>query len=144
VAVRRGVWLVVALILVAGVISATGLIFTAMIVGREPQIAGNSALILKVSGDLQEVEASGVFGQLFEDAPTVRSVVEALRKAKTDKRVTGVVIRPTGTAALWGKVQEVRDAIVDFKSSGKPIVGFLEYGGEHRSSTSRAPATRSS
>jgi protease IV len=130
VAVRRGVWLVVGLILVAGVISATGLIFTAMIVGREPQIAGNSALILKVSGDLQEVEASGVFGQLFEDAPTVRSVVEALRKAKTDKRVTGVVIRPTGTAALWGKVQEVRDAIVDFKSSGKPIVGFLEYGGE--------------
>ena len=27
-------------------------------------------------------------------------------------------------------MQEVRDAIVDFKTSGKPIVGYLEYGGE--------------
>ena len=35
-----------------------------------------------------------------------------------------------GTAALWGKVQEVRDAITDFKTSGKPIIAFLEYGGE--------------
>jgi len=43
---------------------------------------------------------------------------------------TSVVIRPTGTAALWGKVQEVRDAITDFKQSGKPIIAFMEYGGE--------------
>jgi protease-4 len=44
--------------------------------------------------------------------------------------VTSVIVRPTGTAALWGKVQEVRDAIADFRQSGKPIVGYLEYGGE--------------
>ena len=47
--------------------------------------------------------------------PSAR-VVESLRKAKVDRRITSVVIRPTGTAALWGKVQEVRDAIVDFKT----------------------------
>jgi protease-4 len=41
-----------------------------------------------------------------------------------------VIIRPTGTAALWAKVQEVRDAITDFRTSGKPIVAYLEYGGE--------------
>ena len=62
--------------------------------------------------------------------PTVRSVTDALRKAKVDRRVKGVIIRPTGTAALWAKVQEVRDAITDFRSSGKPIVAYLEQGGE--------------
>jgi protease-4 len=128
--VRRGVWLVVALVSVAVVISAAGLVMTALLVGRGPQVAGNSVLLLKVSGDLQEIEPGGVIGQLLQQPPTVRSVVESLRKAKVDNRVTGVVIRPTGTAALWAKVQEVRDAIADFRSSGKPIIGYLEQGGE--------------
>ena len=111
-------------------ISVAGLAFAVVMVGREPQVAGNSTLLLKVGGDLQEVETGGVFGPLFEPPPTVRSVVDMLRKAKVDKRVTGVILRPTGTAALWGKVQEVRDAIIDFRTSGKPIIAFMEYGGE--------------
>jgi len=124
------VWLVVGLILIAIMVSAAGLIFTAILVGREATVAGNSTLVLKVSGDLQELDAGGVFGQFFDGSPTVRSIVDALRKAKVDKRITSVVIRPTGTAALWGKVQEVRDAVADFKRSGKPVIAFMEYGGE--------------
>jgi protease-4 len=128
--VRRGVWLVVALIFVAVMISASALVFTSLLVGREPQIAGNSTLLLKLSGDLHEIEPGGVFGQFFEPPPTVRSVVDALRKAKVDRRVNSVVIRPGGAAALWGKVQEVRDAITEFRTSGKPAIAFMEYGGE--------------
>jgi len=130
VAVRRGVWIVIVLIISAVAISAAGLVFMAILVGRPPQVTSGSTLVLKVGGDLQEMEPGGVIGQFFEAPPTVRSLVDALRKAKVDKRISSVVIRPTGTAALWGKVQEVRDAIVDFRSSGKPIVGYLEYGGE--------------
>lgn len=129
-AVRRGVWLVLALIFVAVMISAAGLIFTALLVGREPHVAGNSVLLLRVSGDLQEMEPGGVIGQIFDAPPTVRSVVDTLRKAKVDSRITGLVIRPSGTAALWAKVQEVRDAIIDFRTSGKPVIGYLEQGGE--------------
>jgi protease-4 len=130
VAVRRGVWIVLVLIVLAVAVSAAGLVFTALLVGRDPQIAGNSTLLLRVGGDLQELEPGGVIGQFFEAPPTVRSVVDALRKAKVDRRISSVVIRPTGTAALWGKVQEVRDAITDFRTSKKPIIAYLEYGGE--------------
>ena len=129
-AVRRGVWLVIVLILAAVMVSAAGLFFAFLVVGRAPQVSGNSTLVLKIGGDLEEIEPGGVIGQFFEAPPTVRSLVEALRKAKVDRRVTSVVIRPVGTAALWAKVQEVRDAILDFRTSGKPIVGYLEYGGE--------------
>ena len=118
------------LIFVAVAVSAAGLIFTALLVGRAPRIDRNSTLVLRVNGDLQEMEPAGVIGQFFEGQPTVRSLVDALRKAKVDSRVTSVVIRPTGTAALWGKVQEVRDAILDFKRSRKPIVAYMEFGGE--------------
>jgi protease-4 len=37
---------------------------------------------------------------------------------------------PTGSRPLWGTTQEIRDAIVDFKRSGKPAVAYLEYGGQ--------------
>ncbi len=129
-AIRRGVWLVVSLIVLAVMVSASALAFTSLLVGREPHISGNSTLVLKVSGDLQELEPGGLIGQFFEAPPTVRSVVEMLRKAKVDRRVHSVVIRPGGATALWGKAQEIRDAIIDFRTAGKPIVGFMEYGGE--------------
>ena len=128
---RRGVWLVVALLFVAVMISAVGLVATALLVGgRGPSIAGNSMLLLRVSGDLQEIEPGGVIGQFLEPPPTVRSITEALRKAKVDDRISAVIIRPDGTAALWAKVQEVRDAVADFRTSGKPVIAYLEQGGE--------------
>lgn len=129
-AVRRGVWIVLVLIIAAVAISAMGLVAMALLVGHEPPVSANSTLVLKIGGDLQEMEPGGVIGQFFEAPPTVRSIVDSLRKAKVDRRVSSVIIRPTGTAALWGKVQEIRDAIIDFRRGGKPIVGYLEYGGE--------------
>jgi protease-4 len=132
VAVRRGVVLVMVLILVAVAVSTAGLFFIGLAVGRGPQVTSNSTLLLDIGGDLQEHEPSGVLGQLLEPPPTVRSIVDSLRKASVDSRITSVVIKPTGNAALWGKVQEVREAIVDFKRSKKPIVAFLEFAGDQQ------------
>ncbi|HJR60814.1 MAG TPA: signal peptide peptidase SppA [Vicinamibacterales bacterium] len=129
-AVRRGAWLVLVLIGLGVMVSAAGLIVTSLLVGRGPQVTGNSVLLMKVSGDLHEIEPGGVIGQFLVSPPTVRSVTEVLRKAKVDDRITGVILRPTGTAALWAKVQEVRDAVTDFRTSGKPIIAYLEQGGE--------------
>jgi protease IV len=131
VAVRRGIWFVIIFIVIAVGISAAGLILTAVLIGRPPQVAANSTLVLRIGGDLREVEPGGLLAALSEPPPTVRSVVESLRKARLDRRISSVVIRPTGNTALWGKVQEIRDAIVEFKeSSDKPIVAYLEQGGD--------------
>jgi len=130
VAGRRGVWVVVIFITLAVAVSAAGLVATAVLMGRPTRVEGNSTLVLRLGGDLREIEPGGLVGSFFEPPPTVRTVVESLRKARVDRRITSVVIRPTGTASLWGKVQEVRDAIVDFKTSRKPIIAYLEYGGE--------------
>jgi protease-4 len=126
VAARRGVVLVLVLIFLAIGVSAAGLLVMGIAVGRPTTITSNSTLLLDVSGNLLETEPGGVLGPFIEGPPTVRAVVDALRKAAVDRRVSSVVIRPTGTAALWGKVQEVRDAIIEFKQSKKPIVAYLE------------------
>ena len=129
---RKGVVVVLVLIAAAMLVSLGGLLFIAVLAGGAgaPAVARNSTLVVRVGGTLEELEPRGLAGQFLAPPPTVRSVVESLRRAKTDDRVTGVVIAPLVPSAMWAKVQEVRDAIVDFKSSGKPITGFLEYGGE--------------
>ncbi len=129
-ALRRGVWLVLVLIVLAVFVSAGGLLLLYSAVGREPQVASHSTLVVRLAGNLEEMEPGGVLGQFIESPPTVRSIVETLRKAKVDSRISSVIIKPTGAAALWGKVQEVRDAVVDFRRSGKPIIAYMEYGGE--------------
>src|SRR6188508_442030 len=129
-AARRGVWLVIVLIFIAVSISAFGMLLIISAVGREPEVSSNSTLVLRVGGNLNEMEAGGVLGSFIEGPPTVRSIVEMLRKAKSDKRITSVILKPAGAGALWGKVQEVRDAVLDFRRSGKPVVAYLEYGGE--------------
>ena len=83
-AVRRGVVLVLVLIILAVGLSAAGLLFMGMAVGRPPSISSNSTLLVDVSGDLLETEPGGVLGQFLEGPPTVRSVVDALRKASVD------------------------------------------------------------
>jgi len=129
-AARRGVWLVIILIVLAVSISAIGLLLLASAVGREPDVAANSTLVLRIGGDLNEMEPGGVLGQFIEAPPTVRGVVEMIRKAKVDKRISSLILKPSGAGALWGKVQEVRDAVADFRRSGKPAIAYLEYGGE--------------
>ena len=71
-------------------------------------------------------------GQVFgRDVNTVRGFVEALRKASRDSRVRAVLLMPsTLELPYWGKVQEMRDAIVAFRKSGKSVTAFLEYGGD--------------
>ena len=61
----------------------------------------------------------------------MRSIVDNLRKAKVDPRIRAVLLKPTGfESPFWGKVQEMRDAVLDFRKSGKPVYAYLEYGGD--------------
>ena len=73
-----------------------------------------------------------VVGQVFgREANTVRGFVESLRKARRDPRIKTVLLMPsTLELPFWGKVQELRDAVLDFRKSGKTVVAFLEYGGD--------------
>src|SRR5262249_26932072 len=109
-----------------------GFVVLYLLFAREPAVASDSTLVLKVGGDLSEVAPTNVVGYFRStNAPTVRTYVESLRKAKVDARVSSVLPKPTRfDSPYWGKVQEIRDAIVDFKKSGKPVYAYLEYGGD--------------
>jgi protease-4 len=132
VARRSGVRLVLSLIGLAVIISLGGLFLMVAAVSRGPSVPASAILVLRPAGSLPEDEPSDVLGQVLRrDAESMRSLVDGLRKAKRDPRIHTVLLRP-GTLDLpyWGKLQELRDAVLDFRESGKTVIAFLEYGGD--------------
>jgi len=132
VALRRGVIFVLSFITLAVIVSVTGIAFVYLLVSRGPAIEDDSTLVLRPGGELQETAPDDVVGQLIgRNVTTVRSFVESLRLAKRDPRITGVLLLPSSfESPFWAKVQELRDAVLDFRKSGKIVVAFLEYGGD--------------
>ena len=132
-AVRRGVGLVLVLVLLACIVSFGGLLAIWLMVGSEPSVPSRSTLVLRIDGDPIEGGPDDGFRQFLpvQHAPSVRALVENIRKAKLDRRVAAMVVRPTGLQSPYlAKIQEVRDAILDFRRSGKPAIAYLEDGGQ--------------
>ena len=106
-----------------------GVVAAFLLTTRGPTVQAGSLLWLRVPDNLAERAPDDLLGKLVGRRETVGAVVDTLRKAKVDTRVEAVVLIPAMQPGLWGKVQEIRDAVLDFKTSGKPIVAYLEYGG---------------
>ena len=129
-ALSRGARFILTFIVLAVCVSLGGVLLTYVLATRGPSVQSGSILWLRVPANLTEYVPDNLLGQLVSGRrQTVGSVIEALRKAKVDDRVEGVVLIPSLQQGMWGKVQEIRDAMLDFKESGKPIVAYLEYGG---------------
>ena len=129
---RRGFALLFTVLGIAFFISIVGFAALYVLFGREPAVPANATLVLRVGGPLAELAPNDVVGYLRGTrAPTVRAIVDNLRKAKVDSRIRAVLLKPTGfESPFWAKVQEIRDAVLDFKKSGKPVYAYVEYGGD--------------
>ena len=127
---RRGV-LVVVLLIVFGTMASMALwLFVSLFATPPPpSVPANATLYLPIEAPFSELERNDVISQFVRVPPTLRQTLEAIRKAKLDTRVKTLVIMPGAAGALWGQLQEVREALEDFKTSKKPLTAFLESGG---------------
>src|SRR5437588_11276686 len=86
-------------------------------------------LALKISGALPDYVPDDPLRRLFGGQPqSLSSLLAQLRKAKVDKRITAVMLDIDVSDAGWAKSEEIRGAIEDFRSSGKPIYAYMETG----------------
>jgi protease IV len=130
---RRGVGLVLALVLFAFIISLGGLLAIWLIVGAEPTVPSRATLVLRLDSDPVEGGPDDGLSQFLpvRRARSIRTLVANIHKAKSDRRIAALMVRPTGlTSPYVAKIQELRDAILDFRRSGKPAVAYLEDGGQ--------------
>lgn len=126
---RRGVILVVVLILFGVAISAAAVLVLALVAGAPTPAPSNATLYLKLHAPFSEQEPSELLGRLLPQPPTLRDTLDAIRKAKGDSRIRTLVVLPQAQGALWAQVQEVRAALEDFKTTGKPLTAYLESAG---------------
>jgi protease IV len=94
---------------------------------RPTSVADSSMLVLKLDGDLPEIAPPEIPVPFFEEQTplAVHEVWDIFRRAATDSRIKGIVLEPRGLGIGFAKLQEVRQEILQFKKSGKPIVTFL-------------------
>ncbi len=108
-----------------------GIVVLAAISGNEGggAVEDKSVLRMRLSGGTPEYVRTSGLDELFGGEPvTVRQHVFNLEKAAADKRIKGVMLELgplEGTG--WAKVEELRDALIEFKKSGKFVVAFSEY-----------------
>ncbi|MBV8831273.1 MAG: signal peptide peptidase SppA [Acidobacteriaceae bacterium] len=120
-------------LLVGVVVTIVGGFIVMFAIGRlfatnQPTVAANSVLVLSLSGEVPESAPVELPIPFFEtqSTPTVRDVWTSLRHAATDNRVKAVLIQPRELATGWGKLQEIRQELLTFKKSGKPLYAFLQ------------------
>ena len=129
---RKGVRLVVLLVIGASLVSMTAVAGAYVLLYGEPSVPDRATVVLRI-GNLAEGPGLPGLAELFGAGRmlTLDEVLESLRKAKVDPRVGSVLVVPGGLpAGSWAKLQDVRDAIADYRESGKPAYAYLEYGGQ--------------
>jgi protease-4 len=82
---------------------------------------------IKLSGDLGE-EPQSIDPFLGVGAENFRTKLDRIKKAKDAKDIQALYLQLDGLAVGWGKVDELRKAIADFRASGKKAYAFLEMG----------------
>src|SRR5215208_274449 len=120
--------------LLAVFVLAVGLVGAAVVVslGDEPEVASNSVLVLNVEGSLPDYTNADELSSRFfgGEINSLSNLLLQLRKAKADKRVGAVLLDVRMLGGGWAKADEIRDAVADFRKSGKPIYGYMEFGGD--------------
>ncbi len=104
--------------------------------GTEP-VAQGSYLVFDLSANIQDAppafDGGALFGPLFGGRRMttlqLRTVTRAIRAAAKDRRVSGLLItgnlQPADFGSGYGALKEVRAALLSFRASGKPVVGFF-------------------
>src|SRR6266436_1512009 len=104
-------------------------IIVSVVRGSRPSIRDNSVLALKISGALPDYVPDDPFRRLFGGQPqSLSSLMTQFRKAKADKRISAVLLDIDMSEAGWAKSEEIRGAIADFRTSGKPVYAYMETG----------------
>jgi protease-4 len=95
----------------------------------EPSIRDNTVLTLRVAGTLPDYTPDDPFKKFFGGPDqSLTGLVMQFKKAKVDKRIKAILLDVNMSGVGWGKAEEIRDAITDFRSSGKPVYAFVEFG----------------
>jgi len=127
---RKAVLIIGGILAVVILVAILGVALVWMALGKgEPSIRDNSVLMLRVAGPLPDYSPDDPFKKVFGGPDqSLTGLVMQFHKAKVDKRIKAILLDINLSGVGWGKSEELRDAIADFRTSGKPVYAFIEFG----------------
>ena len=95
-------------------------------------IKGQSLLLLKLDSKIVERKSNNPFedfelpGIKTTTTTGLNQILSCIEKAKTDDRIKGVFMELSDISAGYATVEEIRNALIDFKTSGKFIYTYSD------------------
>lgn len=113
--------------IVAGILGMMSLV--GMIASGEAtkDVDENSVLVLNLSGTMEEQAEDNIFAQYsgsIANTMGLQETLAAIQKARDNEHVKGIYIEAGMFSADFAQIQELRDALLDFKKSGKWIIAY--------------------
>lgn len=96
------------------------------------EVPEKSVLILKLNTPIVERDDKNPFSgiNIINMEPSsdlgLNVLLENIEKAGEEANIKGIYLNPTYLQAGWGTVQEIRDALLEFKETGKFIVAYSD------------------
>jgi protease-4 len=106
-----------------GIMSVVGMVASS---SSSSSIPNNSVLVMNLEGILEEQASDDYMGLWGNESPGLDEMMKALRKAKDNDKVKGIFLQCKKLGGDMAQLQELRNALLDFKKSGKPIVAYGE------------------
>lgn len=116
-------------IFVSGIVMMATMTFSSL---KMPvaSVSDNSVLVLNLSGSIPERSQKANFQDLLEDTysmpDNLKDILSAISIAKYDSRINGIVVKCNGASAGFATAKTIRDALSDFRNSGKWIYAYGE------------------
>jgi len=127
---------------ITGIIIASILFFVVLLAslsaivssGNKPvTVSNNSILVLRAGteipdrGDQNPLSGIDIMNLSITSAPGLNEILHNIEKAATDSKIKGILIEngllPTG----WATTEEIRDALIKFRESGKFVIAYSDY-----------------
>jgi len=123
------------LVWIGGIVVVVGTVVVAIVIiaAVKDEDGVPDEVILTVNFEKQVVEyvPDNPLAKLMnEDVQSLRGMVGVLDRAATDERVVGLLAKAGSAQMGFAQIQEVRDAVLAFRESGKPTVVYAETFGE--------------
>ena len=123
-------------LLALALIAVIGLVIVLALSGGKGKVPKRTILEVDLEAEfLEYVPADPVAQLMLKNKPQLRNVVEALVRAAGDERVAGLIANVGQGGMGLAQLQEVRQAILAFRESGKPAYAFSETFGEVNTGT---------
>jgi protease-4 len=95
---------------------------------EKPYVEAKSVLVLDLSQHFKEQRVESPLSPFSSndeiDVPGLFDVVRLIKKAKTDKKITGIYILANSNPNGFASSEEIRNALIDFKTSKKFVIAY--------------------